>query len=44
MKSIANAVIKNTQKKAKIFVEMGQFVEFKLFDADDSKKDEPLGR
>ncbi|XP_037812090.1 extended synaptotagmin-2-A isoform X5 [Lucilia sericata] len=30
--------------EAKIFVEMGQTVEFSLFDADDSKKDEPLGR
>lgn len=30
--------------EAKIFVEFGQTVEFELFDADDSKKDEPLGR
>ncbi|XP_065356161.1 extended synaptotagmin-2 isoform X2 [Calliphora vicina] len=30
--------------EAKIFVEMGQTCEFSLFDADDSKKDEPLGR
>ncbi|XP_073836459.1 extended synaptotagmin-like protein 2 isoform X5 [Musca autumnalis] len=30
--------------EAKIFAEMGQFVEFELFDADETGKDEALGR
>uniref|UniRef100_A0A1B0GDH3 Extended synaptotagmin-2 n=1 Tax=Glossina morsitans morsitans TaxID=37546 RepID=A0A1B0GDH3_GLOMM len=30
--------------EAQVFVELGQYVEFQLFDADETRKDEPLGR
>ncbi|XP_037892232.1 extended synaptotagmin-2 isoform X2 [Glossina fuscipes] len=30
--------------EAQVYVELGQYVEFQLFDADETRKDEPLGR
>lgn len=30
--------------EAQVYVELGQYIEFQLFDADETRKDEPLGR